>query len=172
MKPTKTAKSKVLAKLLADQVPEDMQIFSPRERITTALVQAIRSGHLQPGMRIMQQVLADHFAVSRMPVREALRVLQAQGWLKGEAYRGYTVEQVQPTHIGGASGIGTVRQAFPASQRQVTQILMKSGGHRVFVVDGTGETLVAHQDGRVFILEISDVISLANEAFDMQTALA
>lgn len=50
--------------------------------IAQRVSEAILSGALPAGTRVQQQVLADHFGVSRMPVREALRVVQARGLLE------------------------------------------------------------------------------------------
>lgn len=52
---------------------------------------AILEGTLQPGTPIRQQSLADQFSVSRMPVREALRKLEAQGFVVGALHKGYFV---------------------------------------------------------------------------------
>lgn len=55
--------------------------------IADRILQAITSGSLPVGTQVRQQVLADHFSVSRMPVREALRQLQAQGVITAPRYR-------------------------------------------------------------------------------------
>jgi len=58
-----------------------------RNRLTTAdhiaeaLRHAIQSGDLADGMELSQVGLAQHFGVSRVPVREALRALEAEGWI-------------------------------------------------------------------------------------------
>lgn len=48
-------------------------------RVTDQLREAILSGALQPGERIRQSELAKEFGTSRIPVREALRRLEAEG---------------------------------------------------------------------------------------------
>lgn len=47
--------------------------------IAAQLSQAVLKGDLPIGTKVSQQVIADHYDVSRMPVREALRCVQAQG---------------------------------------------------------------------------------------------
>ena len=47
--------------------------------VTDALRQAILSGQFKPGERLTEAGLAEAFEVSRNPVREALRVLEAEG---------------------------------------------------------------------------------------------
>lgn len=72
-----------LTKLVADSI---------RERIA--------SGALAPGERLVEAHLSEELGVSRMPVREALRALAAEGMVTIEPRRGasvtvYTPEQVQ-----------------------------------------------------------------------------
>ena len=49
------------------------------EQIASRLSERIVSGAYEPGQRIMEQALAQEFAVSRGPVREALRILERDG---------------------------------------------------------------------------------------------
>ncbi len=49
------------------------------QRIATALAQRILDGELAPGARIKQDELASQLQSSRIPVREALRILAARG---------------------------------------------------------------------------------------------
>ena len=61
------------------------------EQVTGRLREAIISGALQPGERLNQEALAERLGVSRMPVREALRRLQAEGLVTLQPYRGAIV---------------------------------------------------------------------------------
>ena len=47
--------------------------------IAKTLRRAIIAGELAPGAKLRQEELADRFAVSRIPVREALRLLESDG---------------------------------------------------------------------------------------------
>ncbi|MHB1164168.1 MAG: GntR family transcriptional regulator [Candidatus Nanopelagicales bacterium] len=49
------------------------------ERVAGMLRQMILAGELTPGTRIRQEVLADQLGSSRLPVREALRMLESEG---------------------------------------------------------------------------------------------
>ena len=49
------------------------------EEIAAAIAQAIREGIYSPGDALIQEDLAQRFRVSRSPVREALRILAAEG---------------------------------------------------------------------------------------------
>jgi len=51
----------------------------------------IARGALSPGVRLGQQELAERFQASRMPVREALKLLSAEGIIVHDANRGFFV---------------------------------------------------------------------------------
>lgn len=56
------------------------------EHVAEALRAAIRSGALPDGSSLNQVALAEHFGVSRVPVREAMRQLQAEGWISARPH--------------------------------------------------------------------------------------
>ena len=62
-----------------------------RSVIEETLCSAILDGRLPCGIALRQQDLADLFGVSRMPVREALRQLEAQALLNVVAHKGAVV---------------------------------------------------------------------------------
>jgi DNA-binding GntR family transcriptional regulator len=64
------------------------------QRIAGQLRQRILAGELAPGARIIQDELADELATSRLPVREALRILAAQGLVTLRANQGAWVIQM------------------------------------------------------------------------------
>lgn len=61
------------------------------EQIAARLSERIVSGVYAPGLRIMEQAIAAEFAVSRGPVREALRLLEKDGLVTILARRGAQV---------------------------------------------------------------------------------
>ncbi len=67
---------------------------SVQDIVTEQLRQMIRNGHLKPGDRLHQDELAGRLDVSTMPVREALRHLQAEGLVVFYPRRGAVVAQV------------------------------------------------------------------------------
>jgi len=83
-----TGKPTVLASILgSEQVPAHLARSVIEERLRAAIF----DGRLPCGMAIRQQELATLFGVSRMPVREALRQLEAQGLLKVVHHKGAVV---------------------------------------------------------------------------------
>jgi len=54
----------------------------------------LASGRLKPGQQIIQDALASRLGVSRVPVREALKTLQAEGRVTHDPHRGYFVAEL------------------------------------------------------------------------------
>jgi DNA-binding GntR family transcriptional regulator len=65
------------------------------QRIATAIADRILSGELAPGTRIKQDELAEELQSSRIPVREALRILAARGLVTLRANTGAWVSQMR-----------------------------------------------------------------------------
>ena len=60
------------------------------ERLTEALL----SGELSPGDRLVQDTLAVRLGISRTPVREALQRMEREGTIRAAGRRGYTVPEL------------------------------------------------------------------------------
>lgn len=61
------------------------------QRIADVLAERILSGELEPGSRIKQDELADELDTSRIPVRDALRILESRGLVTMRANAGARV---------------------------------------------------------------------------------
>lgn len=62
-------------------------------KIYRILREAIIKGQLQPGERLVQDELAKTLNVSRMPIREAIKQLAAEGYVTVEPHKGAVVKQ-------------------------------------------------------------------------------
>lgn len=69
------------------------------DRLRRQVAQWIFDGELQPGHRLDERGLAERLAVSRTPVREALRQLQAAGLVDISPNRGAVVAVVAPQRL-------------------------------------------------------------------------
>ncbi len=67
--------------------------------ITNRLRQMILEGQLQPGEKIREKLLTEQFGVSRTPLREALKVLAAEGLLELIPHRGTVVTKQSDAEI-------------------------------------------------------------------------
>ncbi|TXS45396.1 GntR family transcriptional regulator [Streptomyces sp. uw30] len=70
-----------------------------RERVLATLRQDIIAGRLRPGDRLVERELADRFGVSRVPVREAIRALVAEGFVHFETPRRTVVRRLTPADV-------------------------------------------------------------------------
>ena len=63
-------------------------------RVAAYLREAILGGDLRPGDRIRQEEIAARRGASRLPVREALRMLEAEGLTEHEPHKGASVPRL------------------------------------------------------------------------------
>lgn len=71
--------------------------LSKKDSVAERLRGQILRGALGPGTRLHQDAIATALRVSPTPVREAFRVLQAEGLLEGETNHGVTVARLAPS---------------------------------------------------------------------------
>lgn len=86
-------------------------------RIVGALRQAILSGELEGGRQLKQEELASAFGVSRVPVREALRMLEAEGLVDFHPNRGAVVTAVTTEEV---ADIYTIRAALEVAAMELS----------------------------------------------------
>lgn len=73
--------------------------LSAQEEAYQYLLNAIRMGVLQPGQRIVAEECAETLDMSRMPIREALRRLSAEGLVAMRANRGAVVKKLSKDEV-------------------------------------------------------------------------
>src|SRR5215212_719821 len=66
-----------------------------RSRVAQKLREAIMSGTLKPGQRLVERELCQMTAVSRPSIREALRLLEADGLVTTVPHRGPVVSTIR-----------------------------------------------------------------------------
>ena len=95
---------------------------SPTSQIVQALTKAIVEHRLQPGAKLAEQKLADHFGVSRTLVRQALLQLSQHQLIRLEPARGAFVA---------APSVAEARQVFAVRR------MIETGMTQVFVAQVT-----------------------------------
>lgn len=87
--------------------------------IRNELVRQILQGKYQPGERLVELQLAAEFQTSQAPVREALRELEALGYVETRTYRGTRVRKIPPTEMRDAYRVRALleREAAEAAAR-------------------------------------------------------
>jgi DNA-binding GntR family transcriptional regulator len=83
----------IVSKTRSDAMTRDLTVPQgvASQRVADILAERILSGALPPGARIKQDELADELATSRIPVRDALRILEARGLVTMRANAGARV---------------------------------------------------------------------------------
>lgn len=81
-------------------MPQPLTRRSIPVEIAQSLRQRILAGEFRQGEQLRQDALAQHYGVSRIPVREALSRLEAEGLITLEPHRGAVVSGLAPEEIG------------------------------------------------------------------------
>ena len=101
---------------LADTAaPTAIEYKTMQTIVTDRLRTAILVGEFAPGARLQQDELANWLGVSRMPVREALRVLQSEGLIEHRPHRGAVVVSLRPADIVEIFGIRSLLEGRAAA---------------------------------------------------------
>jgi DNA-binding GntR family transcriptional regulator len=67
--------------------------------VQSVLLEAILSRVLVPGERLLIDEIAGHFGISKIPVREAIKALEAAGWLDSQPRRGTYVRPLSGNEL-------------------------------------------------------------------------
>ncbi|MDT7630091.1 MAG: hypothetical protein QOI50_2021 [Pseudonocardiales bacterium] len=65
-----------------------------QQAVLAELRRAILEGELPPGSQLIQEAVAEKLGVSRVPVREAMRILQGEGQISYTPHQGYFIAQL------------------------------------------------------------------------------
>lgn len=70
-----------------------------RDKALAQVRQAILSGKLKPGDRLIEQELSEEMGISRLPIREAIASLEHEGLVTIEPYKKTVVTKLSPKEI-------------------------------------------------------------------------
>jgi len=85
-----------------------------RELVADAILQRILSGEYEPGTRLLEDRLAEELGVSRNPVRESIRALEATGLVEVRPRRGAYVVEVDRDDLIQLLRVRSVLEAYAA----------------------------------------------------------
>ena len=77
----------------------ELQVMSQGEAAYHRLYEAIRSGDFRPGDRLREIEVAERLALSRTPVREALRKLESDGIVEHRPRLGAVIRTLTPSEV-------------------------------------------------------------------------
>ena len=84
------------------------------EKAYEYIYQSIRQGLIRPGARLIERQLCHELAVSRTPIREALRRLTAEGLVENRPHRGVIVSQLSDAELAEIFEVGVVLETTVA----------------------------------------------------------
>lgn len=115
-----------------------------REFVRDRIRGRISDGTYPPGTRLVERELAAEFAVSRLPVREALRMLDTEGFVEMLATRGVIVRQLSRTDV---EELFDVREALETTAfRKAAERVTKGDVKRLEALARKAERAVATGD--------------------------
>ena len=140
----------------AEQAPGDIaRIENVPLRVSVADIirQAIINGTMRPGTPVVEMALAEQLNVSRAPVREAIQILEADGLIESEPYKG---KRVKPLSVKEVEELYSLREQFEAFAIR-----------RIVESRADVSELTTHSDAMFAAAETGDLAALnvADEAF-------
>lgn len=85
-----------------------------RSRVVEALRDAIVQGRLKSGERIRERELVQSLGISRSPLREAIRVLEAEGLVSTAPHRGAWVSELSPADLRETTDVRIMLETYAA----------------------------------------------------------
>lgn len=123
--------------------------------------QAIVEGRYGPGHRLIEQRIAEEFQLSRTPVREALRILDAEGLVVSERNKGATVRDVTTKDVRDLYALRSRLESLAAelAAERATEAHIAALGRAIVDYDA------AARRGKAGSLESAQALNDANLAF-------
>jgi DNA-binding GntR family transcriptional regulator len=111
-----------------------------RRSIAKALSEAIYSGFLPPGLRLVESQIAGKFGISRTPIREAIHQLEIEGLVmtipnKGAVVMAHSLEEIEEVHMiyGALEGLAaslSVKSINKDDLKQMEVCIAKMGANK------------------------------------------
>ncbi len=128
----------------------NMQEHKPlRELVYEELRMLIMTGQIKPGTRMMEIDLADSMGVSRTPVREAIRQLEKDNFVKIEPRKGAYVSDISPVDLENMlivreplEGLATFLAAKNMSDKEIDKIKKVNTEYEAALKSGDKEKLI------------------------------
>jgi DNA-binding GntR family transcriptional regulator len=99
---------------MSDQILEFARPTLIRSRIVEAIRDAILQGRIKPGERIRERELVESLGISRSPLREAIRVLEAEGLVTTAAHRGAWVSELSANDLRETTDVRIMLETYAA----------------------------------------------------------
>ena len=135
--------------LAAKEPPAELPRVQARNlpvQIADAIVEGIASGTLALGQRLIEVELAKQMAVSRVPLREALKTLEAQGILERAPHRGVRVVELSKMRVDNICEVRIALEVLAASRASKVLRHEPELAQRLYNIIGEMETAASRLD--------------------------
>jgi DNA-binding GntR family transcriptional regulator len=119
------------------------------DRLADEIAASVLSGEFKPGLRLDEKTLAERYAVSRTPVREALRQLASTGLIDIKPRRGATVVRTTSAQLETLFGAMAEIEATCARLSALSMTPLER--RRLSSLHGSMHELVVRNDGDGFV---------------------
>jgi DNA-binding GntR family transcriptional regulator len=119
-----------------------------REKILESIRDAIISGAIKAGSRVSEPDLAERYGISRTPIREAFRQLEAEGYLTVIPRRGAVVSEFSEKDVEEFYAIKSILEGY-AARRACKKLTAKELDRLQAINDRLAE-LASHNDIKAF----------------------
>ena len=136
-----------------------------QEAVLAELRRMLVTGELAPGSPVRQEALAERLGVSRVPLREALKVLEGEGQVVYAAHRGYVVAELSVDDLVEVYRLRELLEA-EAVRRAVEQLTdddvaaLHAAASEVDVADRTGDVALITAANRRFHFLLFDLAGM------------
>lgn len=128
------------------------------EEVSKRIADEIVLGHFEPGTRLEEVMLAEHFKVSRTPIREALKQLAIMGLVDYRPNRGSIVATITPIRLD--QMFEAIGELEAACARYAALRMTEEERHRLHVLQAEGHSAMQSQDMDRYDLYNSELHSL------------
>lgn len=127
-----------------------VQSIQTKDYIADAIRREILSGNMEPGEELTQETLASMLGVSRMPVREALQLLEQEGFIERLPNRHMVVARLEEHRL------EEIMEMAAAMETEIAVRLSKKGmtEQALGVLDAMGAALAKGQTAQAVELEL------------------
>lgn len=122
--PSSTAGSSRPTRRVASSLPREL---SSPDQVAEALRDGVRTGRYVPGQRLVEADLTTELKLSRGPIREALKLLAAEGIIELHRHRGAYLRQLRRREV---TDILTIQEALTGLAARLAAQLIDEGRNR------------------------------------------
>jgi DNA-binding GntR family transcriptional regulator len=150
--------------------PKERKTMTIANKIAEIINKEITYGKIPAGEEITEQDIEERFHVSNIPVREALRILEGEGYIIHRKFSGYNVRKINPEEM---------LECYDIMRFLTTQILSQSipcyteltYHHFRIIIDGMDNSNVIDNTVSLFKKFVEEAFTSAGLKYSMELAM-